>query len=125
MSDKDELDRLTERFSMPGPGEEEFFRQRRQLGLGVGLDEQGEIVKQIKINPALIAIRRVDDLSAEVSYAGVVLIPTIGLSGGLWSDQEVEELRPRVIGLIEDQIERMSAHKRMDILAAVREALRS
>ncbi len=42
--DKEELDKLTKQMGEPGPAEELFFARRRALGLGVGLDENGQIV---------------------------------------------------------------------------------
>ncbi|WP_417671821.1 hypothetical protein [Roseibium sp.] len=39
------LDDFTERMAHPGPQEEEFFARRRQLNLGAGLDENGNLVK--------------------------------------------------------------------------------
>jgi len=39
------LDGFTERMSQPGPQEEAFFARRRQLGLGVGLDAGGNLVR--------------------------------------------------------------------------------
>ena len=42
--DKDERDKLLEALSNPGPDEKTFFAKRRTLGVGVGLDEDGELV---------------------------------------------------------------------------------
>lgn len=39
------LDSFVEKMGQPGPGEEEHFAQRRQLGLGVGLDAGGNLVR--------------------------------------------------------------------------------
>ncbi|TNF14641.1 MAG: hypothetical protein EP320_06495 [Rhodobacteraceae bacterium] len=38
------LDQFSEAMSKPGPEEEAFFARRRDLGLGVGLSEDGEII---------------------------------------------------------------------------------
>ncbi|QFT31909.1 hypothetical protein FIV00_15555 [Labrenzia sp. THAF82] len=38
------LDEFTERMTHPGPEEEEFFERRRQLKLGAGIDENGNLV---------------------------------------------------------------------------------
>ena len=38
------VNRMIELWSKPGPGEEAFFAERRRLGLGVGLDENGNLV---------------------------------------------------------------------------------
>ncbi|MGS4987506.1 hypothetical protein ACVDG9_06030 [Roseibium sp. RP-7] len=38
------LDMLTEKMAVPGPNEEAFFEERRRKGLGVGLDDDGELV---------------------------------------------------------------------------------
>ncbi|MEX1663102.1 hypothetical protein AB4874_15840 [Thioclava sp. 15-R06ZXC-3] len=45
-SDKDQfnLDKFAEAMSKPSPEEEAFFARRRELGLGVGLSEDGEII---------------------------------------------------------------------------------
>ncbi|MBI1495271.1 3'-5' exonuclease [Halocynthiibacter styelae] len=42
--DKDELNEIAKMLGEPGPNEELFFARRRALGLGAGLDENGEIV---------------------------------------------------------------------------------
>ena len=39
------LDRFTDLMGEPGPGEEAFFADRRRRGLGVGLDENGNLVR--------------------------------------------------------------------------------
>jgi hypothetical protein len=39
------LDSFVEKMSEPGPAEEEHFAQRRRLGLGVGLDSAGNLVR--------------------------------------------------------------------------------
>jgi len=39
------LDALTDKLSVPGPNEEAFFEERRRKGLGVGLDDDGNLVK--------------------------------------------------------------------------------
>ena len=38
------LDRFTDLMGEPGPEEEAFFADRRRRGLGVGLDEKGNLV---------------------------------------------------------------------------------
>lgn len=38
------LDQLTEKLSVPGPDEVAFFEERRRKGLGVGLDDDGNLV---------------------------------------------------------------------------------
>jgi len=38
------LDRFTDLMGEPGPEEEAFFANRRRRGLGVGLDEKGNLV---------------------------------------------------------------------------------
>ncbi|MFC0205334.1 ParD-like family protein [Novosphingobium soli] len=40
------LDSFVEQMSRPGPGEEAFYARRRQLGLGVGLDDAGNLVRE-------------------------------------------------------------------------------
>jgi len=40
------LDSFVEKMGQPGPGEEAFFERRRQLGLGVGLDASGKLVRE-------------------------------------------------------------------------------
>lgn len=45
MNEKD-LDDFVEKMSQPGRHEKAFFERRRALGLGVGLDENGEIVRE-------------------------------------------------------------------------------
>lgn len=40
------LDSFVEKMGQPGPDEEAFFARRRQLGLGVGLDEVGNLVRE-------------------------------------------------------------------------------
>lgn len=40
------LDGFVEKIGQPGPGEQEFFSRRRQLGLGVGLDAAGNLVRE-------------------------------------------------------------------------------
>ena len=42
------LDAFTETMTEPGPKEKEFFGRRRVLGLGVGLDEGGNLVRAEK-----------------------------------------------------------------------------
>ncbi len=42
--DKEELNDIATILGEPGPNEELFFARRRSLGLGVGLDENGEMV---------------------------------------------------------------------------------
>ena len=39
------LDKFTERMALPGEHEEAFFARRRRLKLGVGLDENGNLVQ--------------------------------------------------------------------------------
>ncbi|MBA5779474.1 hypothetical protein H2509_20270 [Stappia sp. F7233] len=39
------LDSFTDAMAQPGPEEEAFFARRRQLGLGVGLDAAGNLVR--------------------------------------------------------------------------------
>ena len=41
-----ELDDLADKLSAPGPKEEAVFEERRKKGLGVGLDENGKLVKE-------------------------------------------------------------------------------
>lgn len=38
------LDAFVEKMSKPGPREEAFFKERQQQGLGVGLDNAGNLV---------------------------------------------------------------------------------
>jgi hypothetical protein len=38
------LDALTDKMAVPGPNEEAFFEERRRKGLGVGLDDDGNLV---------------------------------------------------------------------------------
>lgn len=40
------LDGFVEKMAQPSPEEEAFFARRRQLGLGVGLDEGGNLVRE-------------------------------------------------------------------------------
>ena len=40
------LDRFVEKMGEPGPEEEAWFARRRQLGLGVGLDAAGNLVRE-------------------------------------------------------------------------------
>ncbi len=40
------LDSFVEKMGQPGSDEEDFFARRRQLGLGVGLDAAGNIVRE-------------------------------------------------------------------------------
>jgi len=40
------LDSFVEKMGQPGADEEAFFARRRQLGLGVGLDEAGNLVHE-------------------------------------------------------------------------------
>lgn len=40
------LERFVKRMGQPGPDEEVFFARRRELGLGVGLDADGKLVRQ-------------------------------------------------------------------------------
>ncbi|CTQ47353.1 hypothetical protein [Roseibium aggregatum] len=40
-----QLDALTDKLSVPGPNEEAFFEERQREGLGVGLDDDGNLVK--------------------------------------------------------------------------------
>jgi hypothetical protein len=39
------LDDFVEKMGEPGPSEEVFFQNRRRLGLGVGLDKGGNLVR--------------------------------------------------------------------------------
>lgn len=39
------LDRFTDLMGKPGPEEDAFFADRRRRGLGVGLDEKGNLVR--------------------------------------------------------------------------------
>ena len=41
------LDKFTERMALPGKHEEPFFARRRELKLGVGLDESGNLVQAV------------------------------------------------------------------------------
>jgi hypothetical protein len=38
--------KFAEAMDQPGPEEETYFKNRRKLGLGVGLDDDGAIVRQ-------------------------------------------------------------------------------
>ena len=40
------LDSFVEKMGQPGSDEDAFFARRRQLGLGVGLDEGGNLVRE-------------------------------------------------------------------------------
>lgn len=40
------LDSFVEKMAQPGSEEDAFFARRRQLGLGVGLDEAGNLVRE-------------------------------------------------------------------------------
>lgn len=40
------LDRFVEKMGQPGPDEEAWFTGRRKLGLGVGLDAAGNLVRE-------------------------------------------------------------------------------
>ncbi|MBG6116538.1 MULTISPECIES: ParD-like family protein [unclassified Sphingobium] len=40
------LDSFVEKMGQPGTDEDAFFARRRQLGLGVGLDEGGNLVRE-------------------------------------------------------------------------------
>lgn len=40
------LDSFVEKMGLPGPNEESFFARRRQLGLGVGLDAAGNLIRK-------------------------------------------------------------------------------
>lgn len=42
--DENEREKLLEALSNPGPDEESFFAKRRMLGIGTGLDEDGDVV---------------------------------------------------------------------------------
>ncbi|SNT20047.1 ParD-like antitoxin of type II toxin-antitoxin system [Sphingomonas laterariae] len=46
------LDGFVERMARPGPDEEAFHARRRQLGLGVGLDEAGNLVRETNATDA-------------------------------------------------------------------------
>ena len=39
-----QLDALTDKLSVPGPDKESFFEDRRRKELGVGLDDEGNLV---------------------------------------------------------------------------------
>lgn len=39
-----QLDALTDKLSVPGPNEEAFFEERQRNGLGVGLDDEGNLI---------------------------------------------------------------------------------
>ncbi|MBW6419652.1 hypothetical protein [Celeribacter sp. PS-C1] len=40
------LDAFVAAMSKPGPGEEKFFSDRRRRGVGVGLDEDGNLIQE-------------------------------------------------------------------------------
>jgi hypothetical protein len=40
------LDSFVEKMAQPGPDENAFFARRRRLGLGIGLDEAGRLVRE-------------------------------------------------------------------------------
>ena len=40
------LDAFIDKMATPGPNEEVFFEDRRRKGLGVGLDENGDLIKE-------------------------------------------------------------------------------
>lgn len=42
------LDEFTERMALPGEHEEAFFARRRELKLGVGVDESGNLVQAVE-----------------------------------------------------------------------------
>lgn len=46
-----EVENSIEKMMQPGPTEDGFFAKRRQLGLGVGLDEHGNLVRESKGRP--------------------------------------------------------------------------
>jgi hypothetical protein len=39
------IDRFAEAMARPGEAEEAYFARRRELGLGVGLDDDGNLVR--------------------------------------------------------------------------------
>ena len=39
-----DLDQFADAMSKPGPEEQAFFARRRELGLGVGLSEDGDLI---------------------------------------------------------------------------------
>lgn len=41
-----QLDAFMDKVQVPGPNEEAFFEERRRKGLGVGLDEYGNLTKE-------------------------------------------------------------------------------
>lgn len=43
------LDAFTEKMGQPSAAEIEFYRRRQELGLGVGLDDDGRLVRQRQI----------------------------------------------------------------------------
>lgn len=46
------IDSFVEKMGQPGPDEEAFFARRRQLGLGVGLDTAGNLVREDDVTRA-------------------------------------------------------------------------
>lgn len=40
------LDAFIDKVAAPGPNEEAFFEERRRKGLGVGLDENGNLISE-------------------------------------------------------------------------------
>ena len=40
------LDAFIDKIAAPGPNEEAFFEERRRKGLGVGLDENGNLISE-------------------------------------------------------------------------------
>ena len=74
----------------------------------------------MKIDRALISFHRLEHSAIEVRYAGITVIPKALLSGGPWSDDDIESLREKHVGLIAEEIRGMSAHQKIAILSAVR-----
>jgi hypothetical protein len=47
-ADQDEFNNLCDTLTEPSPREEAFFADRRRKGIGVGLDENGDLIRHVK-----------------------------------------------------------------------------
>lgn len=63
-------DRLIEKMGQPGPAEEAFFARRRKLGLGVGLDAAGNLVRQEVHDEAILPVEAFEAFKAAVEAPG-------------------------------------------------------
>ncbi|WP_186392851.1 MULTISPECIES: hypothetical protein [unclassified Pannonibacter] len=89
-----QLDALTDKMAVPGPDEDAFFEERRRKGLGVGLDDDGNLVNAG------------DDIHvAEEQLRAEIQVGLEDFRSGRVSNESVDQILDDILRELDDEIQ--------------------